>query len=70
MSKIVYLFEASSLIENLDGKYFVNYNDDIYIFSEAPSSEFYEDGDILLYHYFIRLGKIQYVDAPLHFNIV
>jgi hypothetical protein len=69
--KIVYLFEASICINNVGGIYFRNYNDDIYLFSEASKPEFlvYDDYDFeMLDQYFVKLGKIEELRDPLYFN--
>jgi hypothetical protein len=73
IGKIVYLFEADTLLENFDGRYF-KYKEDLYLFSQAPTSileisnelynnklddkkDFFVKKDLWI-HYFLRLGTI------------
>jgi len=83
--KIVYLFEADTIVENLDGRYFTLENE-LYLFSQSPkyifeiSAKLYSSDLLethnnflqkndLLIHYFRILGSIKTLKNPLHFNI-
>jgi hypothetical protein len=78
--KIVYLFEANTLIDNLDG-YYCEYGDKLLLFSVAPtfifeaSKKMYDDSffiknDIFI-HYFREIGTIKYLKSSCrHFNII
>jgi hypothetical protein len=79
-SKIIYLFEADTYINNLEGRYYV-YDNSLYLFSAYASKKSYnieplslytvmhdDEDDSILYNFFEVLGKIIYEE--LNFNII
>ena len=78
-SKIIYLFEADTCIDNLEGRYYV-YDNNLYLFSAYTLKSYNieplslytimhdDDDDSLLYNFFDVLGKIIYEE--LNFNII
>jgi len=81
--KIVYLFEADTILDNLDGKYFITPEDELYLFSQAPKYifeisaqafstdllDFLQKNDLLI-HYFHRLGTIKTLEISSEFDII